>query len=261
MSFKIVTWNINSIKMRLQHLSELINQHDPDIICLQELKCETDKFPYEELAHLPYNFYVHGQKSYNGVAILSKSPADEIITNFPANPLSDEARFIEASFNTAIGYIKVISLYAPNGGEVGSDKYHNKLVFYDHLTQYLLEQNKLNEKIFMAGDYNIAPFDIDVYDPISLESSLCFSYKEQQKLRTLFNLGFVDNYRAIHPDAQEFSWWDYRAGNFQQNKGMRIDSIISSSNAVQNLTNCVIDYDTRTKAKPSDHAPVIGFYS
>lgn len=261
MSFKIVTWNINSIKMRLEHLIEFVNKHDPDVICLQELKCETEKFPYEALSALPYNFYVHGQKSYNGVAILSKIPADEIITNFPGNPLPDEARFIEASFNSVIGYIKVISLYAPNGGEVGSDKYHNKLVFYDHLTQYLSQQNKLNEKIFIAGDYNIAPFDIDVYDPVSLSSSLCFSYQEQQKLRTLFNMGFIDNYRAIHPITQEFSWWDYRAGNFQQNKGMRIDSIISSSNAVQNLTNCVIDYESRTKTKPSDHAPVIGVYN
>ena len=246
--------------MRLEHLIEFVNKYNPDIICLQELKCETEKFPYEELSALPYNFYVHGQKSYNGVAILSKISADEIITNFPDNPLPNEARFIEASFNSPIGYIKVISLYAPNGGEVGSDKYYNKLVFYDSLIQYLSSQNRFNEKIFIAGDYNIAPFDIDVYDPTSLESSLCFSYKEQQKLRRLFNMGFIDNYRVIHPTTPEFSWWDYRAGNFQQNKGMRIDSIISSSNAVQNLTNCMIDYESRTKTKPSDHAPVIGVY-
>ncbi|MCP5369826.1 MAG: exodeoxyribonuclease III [Rickettsiaceae bacterium] len=246
--------------MRLKHLTEFISQHDPDIICLQELKCETNKFPYTELEHLPYNFYVHGQKSYNGVAILSKQPSDEIITDFPGNTLSDESRFIAASFDSPIGYIKVISLYAPNGGEVKHEKYEKKLVFYDNLIQYLSNQNKLNEKIFIGADYNIAPFDIDVYDPATLESSLCFSYLERRKLRTLFNIGFVDNYRVIHPQSHEFSWWDYRAGHFQQNKGMRIDSIISSSNAISFLSDCIIDYVSRSKEKPSDHAPVIAIY-
>ena len=260
MSLKIVTWNVNSIKMRLQHLLEFIESNEPDIICLQELKCETDKFPAEELSHLPYNFYINGQKSYNGVAILSKIPADEVKTNFDKNPLSDQARFIECSFATSIGYIRVISLYAPNGGEVGSDKFVKKLEFYDAFTNYINSKKCLEEQLFIGSDFNIAPYDIDVYNPTKLQSSTCFTYEEREKLRTILNSGFVDNFRILHPTKKESSWWDYRAGAFEQNMGMRIDSIISTSNAVANLVSCKIDYHSRTKDKPSDHAPVIAEY-
>jgi exodeoxyribonuclease-3 len=260
MSLKIVTWNVNSAITRMQHLMELIKEHDPDIICLQELKCTDEKFPKLEFEHLPYNLYLNGQKTYNGVAIFSKIPADEIKTEFPGNPIPDQARFIEAAFNTDIGYIRVISLYAPNGGEVGSDKFVTKLEFYDAFTIYLESIKSFEEKIFIGSDYNIAPFDIDVYAPEALKNSTCFTYEERQKLRTILNMGFVDNFRIIHPEKQEFSWWDYRAGAFEQNKGMRIDSIISSSNAVANLKDCTIDYKAREKQKPSDHAPVIAVY-
>jgi len=257
MTFKIATWNVNSIKMRLEHLLELIKIHDPDVICLQELKCETAQFPHKELEHLPYNFYIHGQKSYNGVAILSKFQADEITTEFPENPLPNEARFIQISADTPMGYARIISLYAPNGGEVGSDKFANKLVFYDAFAQYLDSAKSFDEKIFIGSDYNIAPFDIDVYSPKNLENSTCFTLQEKEKLRTILNSGFSDHFRAIHPLAQEFSWWDYRAGAFSHNKGMRIDSIISTSNALPFLQDCFIDHSFREKEKPSDHAPVI----
>jgi len=261
MSLKIITWNVNSIKMRLQHLLELIEKHNPDIICLQELKCETNNFPYEELSHLPYNCYINGQKTYNGVAILSKIPADEINNNFLDNPIPNEARFLEASFDTKIGYIRVISLYAPNGGEVNSDKFYNKLKFYDAFINYINSKKSFDEKLFIGSDYNIAPFEIDVYDADKLQSTTCCTDEEKKKLRTILNSGFVDNFRVINPNKQEFSWWDYRAGAFQQNKGLRIDSIISSTNAINNLNDCFIDCDTRNKDKPSDHAPVIAIYS
>ncbi len=260
MSFKIVTWNVNSVKVRMEHLRELIKEHDPDVICLQELKCETDKFPAFELSDLPYNLYIHGQKTYNGVAILSKLPADEVKTEFPNNPVPEQARFIEVSFDTPIGYARVISLYAPNGGEVGSDKFAIKLAFYDAFTDYINSIKSFEEKLFIGSDYNIAPFDIDVYSPERLRNSTCFTHIEQEKLRTILNSGFVDNFRAKYPNKQEYSWWDYRAGSFGQNKGMRIDTIISTSNAVSFLKDCVIDYNTRSKQKPSDHAPVIAEY-
>ena len=182
MSLKIATWNVNSIRMRLQHLIEFIKLNDPDIICLQELKCETDKFPAEELSHLPYNFYINGQKSYNGVGILSKIPADEVKNNFEANPIADQSRFIECSFNTSVGYIRVISLYAPNGGEVGSDKFVNKLEFYDAFTNYINSKKSFEEQLFIGSDFNIAPYDIDVYDVAKLQNSTCFTYKEKEKL-------------------------------------------------------------------------------
>lgn len=261
MSFKIVTWNVNSIKVRLNLLREFIIEHNPDIVCLQELKCETDKFPSEELSDLPYNLYIHGQKTYNGVAILSKIPADEVVTEFFGNPIPEQARFIECSFNTPIGYTRIISLYAPNGGEVGSDKFEIKLNFYDAFTNYINSKKSFEEKLFIGSDYNIAPFDIDVHSPDKLRDSTCFTLTEQRKLRTILNSGFIDNFRAKYPTKREFSWWDYRAGAFEQNKGMRIDTIISTSNALQNLEDCIIDYKTREKEKPSDHAPVIGIYN
>ncbi|MDG1436348.1 MAG: exodeoxyribonuclease III [Rickettsiaceae bacterium] len=261
MGLKIITWNVNSVNVRAQHLLELIADHDPDIICLQELKCINEKFPTELLQHLPYNLYLHGQKTYNGVAILSKIPADEVKTDFPGNPIPEQARFIEASFNTDIGYTKVISLYAPNGGEVNSDKFEIKLKFYDALTHYIKSINSFEEKIFIGSDYNIAPFDIDMHAPEKLKNSTCCTYEEQQKLRTILNSGFIDNFRAVHPDKQEFSWWDYRTRSFEFNRGLRIDTILSSSNAISFLKECTIDRKAREKQQPSDHAPVIASYS
>lgn len=250
---------MNSINVRLPHLIELIKVHDPDIICLQELKCETDKLP-EELDNLPYNLYVHGQKTYNGVAILSKISADEIKKEFPGNPVSEQARFIEATFKTDIGYARVISLYAPNGGEVDSDRFVMKLKFYDAFTTYIKSIKSFEEKMFIGSDYNIAPFDIDVYSPEKLRHSTCCTYPEKQKLRTILNSGFVDHFRIKHPDKKEFSWWNYRAGAFEQNKGMRIDTILSTNNALANLSDCTIGYNIRTKYKPSDHAPIVAEY-
>jgi exodeoxyribonuclease-3 len=261
MSFKIVTWNVNSIKVRLNHLREFIKEHDPDVICLQELKCETAKFPSEELSDLPYNLYIHGQKTYNGVAILSKIPADEVTTELPGNPIPEQARFIECGFNTPMGYARIISLYAPNGGEVDSDKYAIKLDFYDAFTKYINSKKSFEEKLFIGSDYNIAPFDIDVYSSQKLRNSTCFTLTEQKKLRTILNSGFIDSFRIKYPETKEFSWWDYRGGSFEQNKGMRIDTIISTSNALGHLEDCIIDYKTREKEKPSDHAPVIAIYN
>lgn len=255
--FKIATWNINSVNSRIQHLIEFINKHDPDVICLQELKCIEDKFPKEELSSLPYNLYISGQKSYNGVAILSKIPADEFKINFPENPLPSEARFIEVSFSSKLGYLRIISLYAPNGGEAYSDKYKTKLDFYDKFTSYIDSIKTLDEKLFICSDFNIAPFDIDVHNPQMLQNTTCFTLAERKKLRAILNNGFEDAYRVINPDREEFTWWDYRAGAFNKNQGMRIDSILISNNTVDNLSNIIIDKEFRTKERPSDHAPVI----
>lgn len=254
---KIITWNINSIRMRCNLLRELLLETNPDIILLQELKCETNKFPYEDLSDLPYNFYVHGQKSYNGVAILSKFSADEVITDFSHNNHSDQARFLAIHVSTPIGFCKIISLYAPNGTAKYSDKFEQKLEFYKNFTNYLISQKSFDEKILIGGDFNIAPFDIDVYSPTNLRETICFTRDEQKLLRTILNSGFEDMYRLTNPNNNEFSWWDYRAGNFEQNKGMRIDMLLGSSNIIDCLTNCYMAYDMRAKNKPSDHIPVI----
>lgn len=257
---KVATWNINSVRMRIQHLRDLLVEVDPDILLLQEIKCETDKFPLNELSDLPYNIYVYGQKSYNGVAILSKSPADEIIKDFPIST-NGEARAIEISLQTPIGYCTFISLYAPNGSFVGSDKFAMKLKFYDGLIHYLQVKKSFESKIIVGGDFNIAPFDIDVYSAKNLQGTTCFTNLEKQQLRKLLNSGFEDLYRLSHPYDQEFSWWDYRAGSFEQNRGMRIDMILASSNAVDYLDNCRIYNRWRSQIKPSDHVPVVAKFT
>jgi exodeoxyribonuclease-3 len=256
---KIATWNINSVRMRIKYLREFLIETNPDIVLLQEIKCETDKFPVNELSDLPYNIYVHGQKSYNGVAILSKFPADEIVKYFPEIDCTDQSRIIEISLQTPIGYCNIISLYAPNGSLVNSDKFKMKLDFYDQLTDYLKLKKSLNREklVIIAGDFNIAPFDIDVYSAKELQNSTCFTKEERQKFRIILNTGFDDLYRLANPDKQEFSWWDYRAGSFEQNKGMRIDMILASSNVTNRLNNCNMSLNWRAKEKASDHIPVI----
>lgn len=260
MTFKIASWNINSVKMRLAHLKELADKHQPDVICLQELKCQTEAFPYEELSDLNYNFYIHGQKAGNGVAILSRKAADEVITNFAGNPIPEQARYIEICFSTVFGYCRIISLYVPNGGEVGSDKYKIKLEFYDALIVHLKKIRSFDEQIIICADFNVAPFDIDVYSPSTLRNTTCFTAVEQKKLRIILNSGLVDNYRIANPSKSEFSWWDYRGGGFEHNRGYRIDTIISNSWLASSIEDCLIDYETRAKPKASDHAPVIATY-
>lgn len=258
MTLKIAAWNINSVKMRIEHLTSFLQEHKPDILLLQELKCETAQFPEAELSSFGYNHYVLGQKSWNGVAILSKFPADEVKYSFVGNPCEEQARFIEITCKTPIGFARVISLYAPNGGEVDGDKFELKLKFFDALSKYLESIRSFDEKLFIGGDFNIAPFDIDVHSQKELQNSTCFTHVERQKMRTILNIsGLNDLYRLSHPDKKEFSWWDYRAGAFEQNKGLRIDFILASSNAITKMPECYIDYHARTKNKPSDHAPVV----
>ncbi len=253
---KIATWNVNSVRTRLEHLRDYLIEENPDIVLLQEIKCETDKFPVEELSDLPYNFYIYGQKSYNGVAILSKFPADEAIKDLP-NSNINQARFIEIAVQTPIGYCNIISLYAPNGSEVGSDKFEIKLKFYKDLVKYLQFRKSFDNKIIIGGDFNIAPFDIDVYSAKELANTTCFTKEEKYYLRAILNSGFEDLYRLSSSDRQEFSWWDYRVGSFEQNKGMRIDMILASSSAVDHFDNCQMSSNWRAKAKPSDHIPVV----
>ncbi|WP_341757590.1 exodeoxyribonuclease III [Candidatus Tisiphia endosymbiont of Ditula angustiorana] len=258
---KIATWNINSIRIRLQHLRDFLIEVDPDIVLLQEIKCETDKFPFDELSDLAYNFYVYGQKSYNGVAILSKFPADEVVKDFPGINCTNQARIIEISLQTPIGFCSITSLYAPNGSLVGSDKFKMKLEFYDNLINYFESKRSLDTKVIVGGDFNIAPFDIDVYSAKELQNTTCFTNEEKQRLRIILNSSFEDLYRLSNPTKQEFSWWDYRAGCFEQNKGMRIDMILASSNVADYLNDCYMHYNLRTKIKPSDHIPVVAIIS
>lgn len=254
---KIATWNVNSISSRLEHLLMWIKSHHPDILLLQELKCVEEKFPSESLEDLGYNVAVYGQKTYNGVAILSKYPIEDVTKGLSSQ--DPQARYIEAF----TGGVRVASVYAPNGEEVGSEKFIYKLAFYETLFHHVQKLLQFEEKLIIGGDYNIAPYDEDVSPLFKIkgERILCSS-PERAALFKLYNLGLVDAIRAIHPTSIQsgkdlYSWWDYRGGSWEQNKGMRIDHLLLSPQAADQLKDAQIDIKPRTWERPSDHVPVL----
>lgn len=249
---KIVTWNVNSVGARLQHLLSYLESTKPDIVLLQELKCLTENFPKMEVEDLGYNIAIHGQKSYNGVAILSRHPINDVTTTLPGEDTDLESRYIEA----VIKDIRVASVYVPNGQEAGSDKFGYKLRFLKRLRGHFENTLQYNEKFVIGGDYNVAPDPVDVYDPVALKGTVCFHPEERANFRAIEYLGLTDAFRAANPTRQKFSWWDYRAGAFQHNKGLRIDHILLSPEAADKLSECDIDTQPRALDRPSDHAPV-----
>ena len=256
----IVTWNVNSIKARLPNVVEWINEHKPDVLFLQELKCMTEAFPYTEIEDLGYNVAAYGQKTYNGVAILSKFPIDDIITGIPGFE-DEQARYIEAVISHDSGATRVASVYVPNGQAVGSEKFEYKMNFYDALKEHMQDLREYDEDIVIGGDFNVSPEDIDVYDPKSLRGSICFHPDEQEKFRNLLNLGYTEIYRKVNPGSAAFSWWDYRGGAFNYNKGLRIDFLLTNPSATDKVEACEIETTSRGKEKASDHAPVIGVFA
>ncbi len=253
---KIVTWNVNSIKARIEHLLEWLIAEKPDVALLQELKCKSDHFPYELIEDLGYNIAVHGQKTYNGVAILSKKPLSDVNTNFPDNPLPEEARYIEAFVNCSNYGFKVASVYVPNGQDLSSKKYEQKLAFLHALAQYLGQPLKIERSLIVGGDFNVAFTEMDVYNCHELEESICFSLSERQALRKLLSVGLVDPFRLINPQEEGFTWWDYRGNAFIRGHGMRIDYIFCSPEMAEKSQKCYISKHLRAKNRPSDHVPL-----
>lgn len=252
-SFSIVSWNINSIKVRLERVLDFCQRLNPDVLCLQELKCLEESFPHTAFADLGYRYaVVSGQKQYNGVAILSRHTLQEekkicFLPNTPA------ARWVEAS----IGDLRVICLYAPNGKEVDSDKYQYKLDWYAAATAYLRENYSSTAKIAIVGDFNVAPADIDVHNPKERAGKLLCSALERRAFVNLCALGFHDHLRCKYPDKTLYSWWDYRQLSFQRGKGFRIDFALASDGLLPHCLDTVIARDERKQERPSDHAPVI----
>lgn len=257
---KLASWNVNSIKARLEHVVQFLNTEQVDVLLLQELKSQTASFPTSIIEDLGYNVAVHGQKTYNGVAIISKFPIEDISTSFMGDPDLDQFRYIEAVITATESVFRVASVYVPNGQDLTSPKFSYKLQFLDSLSLHVQTLLRHGEKLVLGGDYNVAPDEIDVHDPTKLEESLCFSRDERASYRKLINLGLVDAYRAMNKFKQEFSWWDYRAGAWQHNQGLRIDHLLLSSEASDILTACHIASQYRALARPSDHAPVIASF-
>ncbi len=257
-TISIATWNVNSIRSRLTHLLEWLDADNaPDILCLQELKTVDEGVPVMEIEARGYNIATHGQKTYNGVAILSKFPMEDVIRGLPGNEEDDQARYIEAVISAHGEAVRVASVYVPNGQAVGSDKFAYKMRFFDFLRQRLQWWQEQNELQAMTGDYNVAPTPLDVYAPDKLEGTVCFHPDERAKLRTLEHLGFYDAYRCKHPQKQEFSWWDYRGAGWKQNHGLRIDHLLLSPQLQDRLSEAEILTDMRGAEKASDHAPVV----
>jgi exodeoxyribonuclease-3 len=251
----LICWNVNSINTRLSHVVSVINKFSPEILLFQETKCIDKNFPSSALEDLGYNIALSGQKSYNGVAIMSKKPLEDIAIGLPGLD-NAEARYIEASVMIAGRYTRVISVYVPNGADVESEKFTYKKQFLDLLQQRLIELKKTEENIIIAGDFNVAPDDIDVYDAKKMSGHLCFHIEERTRFRKLINCGFIDSFRSFNNTLQTFSWWDYRAGGWQNNKGLRIDHILVSPAMADVLQKAEILTEPRGWQKPSDHAPI-----
>lgn len=253
----IATFNVNSVKARLINLLAWLDEARPDIVLLQELKCQDDAFPVMEIEERGYNLAIHGQKTYNGVAILSKFPLDDVMRGLPGDDSDGQARYIEAVASIPGGAIRIASAYVPNGQDVASDKFPYKLRFLERLHAHWRKQLALHEMVVLGGDFNNAPYEIDVYDPAELDGTVCYHPAERERLRALMNLGLYDAFRVMNPTVRQFSWWDYRGGGYERGHGLRIDHLLLSAMATDRLASCIIDEKPRQQEKPSDHAPVI----
>lgn len=253
---KIATWNVNSIAVRVPQLVEWLKAERPDVVCLQETKCTDDKFPFAQLNELGYEAAVFGQQTYNGVAILSLTPLSHVRRAFPNDTDDAQRRLIEAR----IGSVRVINVYVPNGFAVGSEKFAYKLGWLARLRGYLDESGSSDENVVLCGDFNIAPEPRDVHDPKLWEGRVLFTEDERKALKGVQDWGFVDLFRQHHDEPGAYSWWDYRAGAYRRNHGLRIDHMWATAPLAERCTKAEIVRGLRSLERPSDHAPVIATF-
>ena len=253
---KIATWNINGVRARIDTLLAWLKESDPDIVCLQEIKTVDDGFPRFEIEALGYHVETHGQKGFNGVAILSKLPFDEVNRGLPGDDTDEQARFIEGVFSTSGGALRVVSLYLPNGNPVGTEKFPYKLAWMKRLELWALERLALEEPLILAGDYNVIPEPIDAKNPEIWVNDALFQPETRQAFRRLINRGFTEALRATTDAAGIYTFWDYQAGAWQKNNGIRIDHLLLSPEAANRLTSTAVEKHVRAWEKPSDHVPV-----
>ena len=249
---RVVTWNVNSVRARLPRLLELLSTHEPDLVCLQELKCAEDAFPAEALADAGYSAPRLCGGRWAGVAVLARAGAEiaDVRTGLPGEARPEEARWVEA----VVDGWRVASVYVPNGREPSSPAFADKLVFLEAMLGRLTADDAPD---LVAGDLNVARDDSDVWDPEAFVGATHVTAAERERLAALLEVGYLDAYRDLHPDEPQFSWWDYRAGAFPRNHGMRIDFHLLAERHGGRLTGCGIDRDFRKGPKPSDHAPLI----
>ena len=253
---RIATWNVNSIKQRIENTVAWQTERQPDIVCLQEIKCVDETFPREPFEALGYNVAVHGQKTFNGVAILSKVPFDEVTPGLPGDVGDDHARFLEAQISTPRGVMRIASIYLPNGNPTGTDKYSYKIKWMNRLLHYAHERMGLEEPLILAGDFNVIPAPLDARNPAAWVEDALFLPETRAKFHALLNLGLTDALRATSDAPGHYTFWDYQAGAWQKDNGIRIDHLLLSPQAADRLTASGIDKHVRAWEKPSDHVPM-----
>ena len=249
---KIASWNVNSLRVRLPQVLDWLAEARPDVLGIQETKLTDDAFPVEEIRAAGYEVAYSGQKTYNGVAILSRAPVEDVITDLPG--LDDPQRRI---LGATIDGVRVLNLYVVNGQEVGSEKFAYKLDWLERVTDYIARDMQRHEHYVVMGDFNIAPTDADVHDPERWHEKILCSTPEREALQKILDLGFVDTFRRFEQEANTFSWWDYRAAGFRRNAGLRIDLVLASASLADRCTSSFIDIAPRRLERPSDHAPAV----
>jgi exodeoxyribonuclease-3 len=249
---KLATWNVNSLKVRLPHVLDWLNANPVDVLCLQETKQQDSDFPQAALQEAGYHSVFSGQKTYNGVAILSRAPGQDVQHGIPDHG-DDQKRVIAATY----GDIRVVDVYIPNGQSLDSDKYQYKLAWLTALHDWLKQELVRYPKLVLLGDYNIAPEDRDVHDPVAWQGNVLVSEPEREKFRSLERLGLHDSFRLFEQAEKSFTWWDYRMMAFRRNHGLRIDHILISEALIAQCKSCVIDKAPRKLERPSDHTPVV----
>ena len=248
---KIATWNVNSVKARLAHLTRWLKEAAPDVVLLQELKCQTADFPRLEIEAAGYQAEVVGQKAYNGVAILAKRKIENPIHALPGDHGDDHARYVEAT----VGGLRVASIYLPNGNPIDTDKFKYKLKFLDRLRAHAQELLASEAPVILAGDWNVCPTDEDVWDPAAMAKDALCQPESRAAFRTILHQGWTDAIRAFHPHAREYTYWDYFQNRFERDHGLRIDHLLLSPRAADRLTDAGVDRVPRAWEKPSDHTP------
>jgi len=250
--FRIATWNVNSLRVRLPHVLQWLDKEKPDVLALQETKTTDENFPLEEIRDAGYEAVYAGQKTYNGVATISNRKISDLISSLP--DFDDPQQRVLCS---TIDDIVVLNLYVPNGSEVGSEKYEYKLTWFEHLQSFVAYLLSNNKKVILLGDFNIAPDDRDVHDPLEWKGKVLVSEPERDNFRRLLAKGLKDSFRLFDQDENSYSWWDYRAASFRRNRGLRIDHILASTTLAEKCFKCYIDKTPRMLERPSDHTPVV----
>lgn len=255
MRVTVATWNVNSIRARIDVVRRWLEKNEPTVLCMQETKVSNDIFPAEPFQELGYELVINGQKSWNGVAIASKIELEDVSLDLPSGFLPEQKRVVTVT----VAGLRIMNVYVPNGSDVEHEKFRQKLHFFD-LLEKVAERERNVEPFIMVGDFNVAPEEDDVFDPAALEGTICFHPEERKRISRTIRNGMTDVFRQYNPSGKAFSWWDYRAGGFRRNRGMRLDLILANGMATELVRECSIDLEPRSWERPSDHTPVIAVF-